>query len=94
MKSNNFKGNWTGTNTQADFQSANAADAPPKFYREEEVTFKNGDVTLSGTLLLPNENGTIFRLSLLTHGSGPATRATYKSWGLKFVEKGIAALDL
>ena len=91
-KNNTFNGNWTGTNTKAVF-SLQRADAPPKFYHEEEVIFKNGDVTLSGTLLLPKKSNN-FPAVVLTHGSGPATRSTYKSWGLKFVEKGIAALDL
>lgn len=91
VSANRFGGNWTGTNTTATFNFLRSGSAPPKYYREEEVTFKNGDVTLSGTLLLPNRpNG--FPAVILTHGSGPATRATYRSWGLKFVKKGMAAL--
>ena len=42
-------------------------------FRREEVTFRNGDVTLSGTLVLPNTKAphpAIVRI----HGAGPASR--------------------
>lgn len=43
-------------------------------FRREEVTFRNGDVTLSGTLVLPNTKGphpAVVRI----HGAGPADRS-------------------
>ncbi len=86
----NFKGNWTGTTTTAVF-SFQRAKSQPKFYREEEVDFKNGDVILSGTLLLPNTTGN-FPAVVFAHGSGPSTRSSNRSWALHFVKKGIAAL--
>lgn len=89
IKDKIFSGNWTGTNTTAKFNLKRAA-APKKFFREEEIPFKNGDVNLSGTLLLPVRKGN-FPLVVITHGSGPAERASYKSWGLRFARKGIAA---
>jgi len=42
-------------------------------YRVEEVTFTNGDVTLSGTLTLPEAEGRHPAVVLMT-GSGPQTR--------------------
>jgi pimeloyl-ACP methyl ester carboxylesterase len=42
-------------------------------FRHEEVTFSNGDVTLSGTLVLPNTEGP-FPAYVRTHGSGKALR--------------------
>jgi pimeloyl-ACP methyl ester carboxylesterase len=42
-------------------------------YTQEEVTFKNGDVTLSGTLTLPEGDGPYPALVLVT-GSGPQDR--------------------
>lgn len=40
---------------------------------EREVSFKSGDVRLSGTLCLPSEGGT-FPCVLMIHGSGPIDR--------------------
>jgi fermentation-respiration switch protein FrsA (DUF1100 family) len=45
-------------------------------YREEFVTFRNGDVTLSGTLLLPPKGGP-FPAVVLGHGSGAQDRNGY-----------------
>ncbi|HEX9118331.1 MAG TPA: alpha/beta fold hydrolase, partial [Anaerolineae bacterium] len=42
-------------------------------YRQEEVTYKNGDITLAGTLTLP-ATGSGFPALLLITGSGPQNR--------------------
>ena len=45
-------------------------------FRREDLTFRNGDVTLSGTLVLPNTAGphpAVVRI----HGAGPATRLNF-----------------
>ncbi len=47
--------------------------AEPVPYVEEEVTFENGDVTLAGTLTLPEGEGS-FPAVLLITGSGPQDR--------------------
>ena len=65
-------------------------DPPP--YRREEVTFRNGDVMLAGTLLRPRTPGLHPGIVFL-HGSGPESR-----WGTnlfladRFARAGIAAL--
>lgn len=46
------------------------------FYREEFVTFRNGPVTLSGTLLLPSSRGP-HPAVVLAHGSGAQDRNGY-----------------
>ena len=46
---------------------------PPLPYREEEVTYSNGDVTLAGTLTLPEGNGP-FPAMLMITGSGAQNR--------------------
>ena len=48
----------------------------------EEVTFKNGDVTLAGTLLIPATKGKHPAL-VFTHGGGAQLREVY--WGLGYV---------
>jgi pimeloyl-ACP methyl ester carboxylesterase len=47
-----------------------------RLYREETVTFRNGDITLSGTLLLPSARGP-YAAVVLGHGSGPQDRNGY-----------------
>jgi len=85
-----FSGSWSGTNTTAVF-SLKRGKLPEKFFREEEVSFKNGDVTLSGSLILPLAKGK-FPVVVFTHGSGAETRAPSRSLAMRFVKKGIAAL--
>ena len=46
------------------------------FYREEFVSFRNGPVTLSGTLLLPESRGPHPAI-VLAHGSGAQDRNGY-----------------
>lgn len=68
-------------------------------YRVEEVTFTNGDVTLSGTLTLPETEGRHPAVVLMT-GSGPQTRdeeviggfPIFKRIADAFTRAGIAVL--
>ena len=85
-----FKGSWSGFGQTATFNLKRAAP-PEKFYREREVAFKNGDVTLAGTLIAPLKGGK-FGAVVITHGATPNERAGYRSWALHFARKGIAAL--
>lgn len=84
-------GKFNGIGIAADFTLRRTGDSMQGAYREEEVGFKNGDVTLAGTLILP-ENAPKAPGIIFTHGSGPATRAQNRDWALKFVKKGVAAL--
>jgi uncharacterized protein len=66
-----------------------------RVYREEKVTFRNGDVTLAGTLLVPSTGGPHPAVVFL-HGSGPQDRNGYASLirltADHFARHGIAAL--
>jgi imidazolonepropionase-like amidohydrolase/pimeloyl-ACP methyl ester carboxylesterase len=86
-----FKGVWSGFGVKASFDLLRVPP-PREFYKEEEVTFKNGDVTLSGTLLLPTGRQGAAPVVVFTHGGGPETRASGRSWALGFVRRGFAAL--
>ncbi|HWN09693.1 MAG TPA: alpha/beta fold hydrolase [Pyrinomonadaceae bacterium] len=59
--------------------------------RQEEVTFKNGDVTLSGTLLLPPAKGKRPAL-VFVHGSGAQSREMYWGLGYLYAARGFAVL--
>lgn len=86
-----FKGDWSGFGMKAKFDLLRST--PPRdFYKEEEVTFKNGEVTLSGTLLLPLNAKKAAPVVVFVHGSGAETRVPNKSWALHFVRRGFAAL--
>ena len=61
----------------------------------EEVTFKNGDVTLAGTLLLPaaNRKGVKHPAVVYTHGGGPQLREVYWGLGYLYAARGFVVLS-
>lgn len=61
-------------------------------HRVEDVTVVNGDVTLKGTLLVPQTPGPHPAI-VFAHGSGPATH-NVGAWNTFFVRQGIAVLSL
>jgi dienelactone hydrolase len=58
---------------------------------EEEVSFTNGNVTLAGTLVLPQTKGQ-HPVVLFTHGSGPSSRKDLRVIAEFFALNGVAAL--
>jgi uncharacterized protein len=66
-----------------------------RVYREEKIAFRNGDVTLAGTLLVPSTGGPHPAVVFL-HGSGPQDRNGYMSLirltADHFARNGIATL--
>ena len=85
-----FAGKWLGFGVEGKF-SMKRSTKPVAGFREEEVEFTNGDVKMSGTLLVPVAPGR-HPAVVITHGSYPNERTTYRSWGRRFAEAGIAAL--
>lgn len=67
--------------------------AGPPPYTIRPVEFRNGGVTLRGSLYLPSSTGLHPALAV-AHGSGPVGRAnwSYRSWGDFFARLGIATL--
>jgi len=59
--------------------------------REEEVRFRNGDVTLAGTLLLPATGGRAAGL-VFAHGGGAAVREQFWGFGYLMAARGFAVL--
>lgn len=63
------------------------------YYHQKELTYNNGDVTLEGTLLIPN-SGEIRSAAVIIHGSGTSHRDNF--WYLYqadyFAKKGIMIL--
>ena len=64
----------------------------PQPYDREDVTFRNGDATLSGSLFIPRTKGAHPAIVFL-HGSGPEIRwGTSRFYADQFARVGIAAL--
>jgi pimeloyl-ACP methyl ester carboxylesterase len=85
-----ISGEWSGLGVTASF-SVKRTRKPEPTYREEEITFNNGNVTLHGTLLLPLSPGPHPAL-IFVHGSAAETRVTYKEPAMLFARRGVAAL--
>ena len=87
-----FSGTFSGLGTTADFTLRRRGSVRPRFYREQAVTFRNGEVTLSGTLLLPLGKKGPRPAVVFAHGGAPEARLVNKDWALRFVRRGMAAL--
>ena len=59
--------------------------------KEERITFKNGDITLGGTLILPATKGR-HAVVIVTPGDYGTNRNQLRFWAHNFVGRGIAAL--
>jgi pimeloyl-ACP methyl ester carboxylesterase len=87
-----FTGNFSGLGVIASF-TLTRTKAVPSVLREEEVTFRDGEVTLAGTVLIPPGAGPHPAI-VCTHGSGPEgrQRAAYHSNGYFFARLGFVTL--
>ena len=74
-------------------EQGRAARSAPRstLYREEKVTFRNGDVTLAGRLLMPSTKGPHPAI-ILIQGGGPTNRNLPVFPEYVFARHGIAAL--
>jgi pimeloyl-ACP methyl ester carboxylesterase len=66
-------------------------EVKPAAFTQEEVSFRNGDVTLSGTLMLPLTKGPSPAVVFL-HGAGSEGRYASRFLAEYFTRRGIAAL--
>lgn len=62
-------------------------------FTEEEITFTNGDVRLTGSLVIPKRAGGPSPAVVLIHGSGPVTRDFFGPILYLFARNGIAVLS-
>jgi pimeloyl-ACP methyl ester carboxylesterase len=87
-----FTGNFSGLGVTAPF-ILKRTKAPPSVLKEEEVTFRNGGVTLAGTVLIPTGLGSHPAI-VCTHGSGPEgrQRPAYHGNGYFFARLGFVTL--
>src|SRR5215831_10596603 len=91
-----IEGTYSGRFYQEEARSAHfilrrmKKNPPP--YKQEEVSFKNGEVKLAGTLLTPLKKGP-HPAVVFFHGSGPQTRESYlRFFADLFARRGVATL--
>ena len=80
-----------GGNVEGPFSFRRTGDVPSTPYSQEEVRFRNGDVTLMGTLLMPPTKGR-HPAVVLIHGSSTPSRNDFRFYGDLFARRGVAAL--
>ena len=91
VSANQIIGTFTGDSGKGDF-TLHHTRAMPLPYDTEDVSFRNGPVTLSGTLCIPRSPGRHAAVVLL-QGSGDETRwGTNRFIADRFARAGIAAL--
>ena len=86
-----ISGTVVGGQTSGPLSLRHTGTTPPTPYTQEEVRFRNGDVALAGTLLLPATKGR-HPAVILIHGSSTPSRNDFRFYGDLFARKGIAAL--
>lgn len=82
-----FAADVEGLAVSAPAPGVNAADD----FSEEEIHFRSGDVTLSGTVLVPKRAG-LHPAIALVHGSGPGPRELNRREAEAFAREGIVTL--
>jgi len=90
LNANTISGQFHEGDGKGTFTLTPAKLEPPAF-KEEEVSFKNGDVVLQGTIELPLTKGPHPAVVFL-HGSGPEGRYASRFLAQYFAQRGIAAL--
>lgn len=88
-----FTGTFTGAGAERAALTLRRTSRHARTLREVPVSWRNGDVILSGTLILPEGRGP-FPAAALTHGGDPEHRgqASYWSDGVLFARSGVASL--
>lgn len=94
-----FDGELTANTISGQFREGEArgtfsmrrVDAKPPTFKQEEVSFRNAEITLSGTLLLPSTKGPHPAVVFL-HGAGSESRYGARFLAEYFTRYGIAAL--
>ena len=89
-----FTTNQLGRVTAMQWKEENApalVGTPIKAMQEEEVSFNNGETTLSGTLVLPPNKG-LHPAVVLVHGAGPGIRSNSRGLADFFALNGVATL--
>jgi len=96
LKGEFIEGTYSGRFYQTETRTAHLVlwrlKSRPLPYKQDEVSFQNGDVKLAGTLFTPLRTGP-HPAVVFFHGSGPQTRQSYlRFFAGFFAERGVATL--
>jgi dienelactone hydrolase len=86
-----ISGTVNGGETSGPISLRHVGIVPPTPYAQQEVSFRNGQVTLAGTLLIPPTKGP-HPAVILIHGSSTPSRNDFRFYADLFARRGIAAL--
>jgi uncharacterized protein len=90
LRGDSLTGSFVEDGREGRFAFSRAAPAAPTF-SERDITFRSGDVTLAGTLLLPGGVGPVPAVVFL-HGSGGEGRWASRFLASRLAARGIASL--
>jgi pimeloyl-ACP methyl ester carboxylesterase len=85
-----ISGHWHENERSGDFR-LRASYGTASALRSESVAFQSGNITLSGTLLLPSSNSLVAAI-VFVHGAGPETRQASLFLAQYFAQRNVAAL--
>ncbi|QDA60689.1 alpha/beta hydrolase family protein [Hymenobacter jejuensis] len=87
-----WRGNFKIDTLKADLLLVRRGKADPRPYREQPVRFRSGNLTLRGTLLLPNDTSFQHAAVVLLHGSSTPHQRDLYSYADLLARRGFAAL--
>ena len=90
LEHGDISGHWRENERSGDFRLHSSHNSVPK-PRGRSVTFQNGNISLSGTLLLPKAS-TPAAAVVFVHGAGPETRQASLFLAQYFAQRNVAAL--
>jgi dienelactone hydrolase len=91
VKNGRFEGTWHWTQSDFSCRFTLEEKPDPRPYTAEEVTFKNGDVTLGGTVFVPTTAGSHPAI-VMVDGSGDALRWVREGHADFFARRGMVTL--
>lgn len=91
VRGDSLTGSWNlfGFESQVAMSRTVAAPMP---YTSEEVSCRNGGVTLAGTLMMPESPRVLHPAVVFVHGSGTSPRQAFNFWADQFTRLGMASL--
>jgi pimeloyl-ACP methyl ester carboxylesterase len=92
LQDDGISGSFSEGDAQGTFNVRRTTPSTKLVYREEEVTFANGETTLAGSLLTPNDGRERHPAIVFLHGSGPEGRHASRFLADLFARRGIATL--
>lgn len=92
LQGDRISGSFSEGDARGTFDVRKTTPSAKLVYREEQVTFANGETTLAGSLLIPNDGRKRHPAVVFLHGSGPEGRHASRFMADLLARRGIASL--